>query len=469
VRDAAGALVAAAALSYFGGIRAVVLLLGVVAIVAVIHYADAAPSLVRRGIICAAIVAAFIWYAETKYALISSALSPTQALTLSMLGVSYIFVRLLTLIADSVNRQAGSGNVISDVHYLLFLPALPSGPIQTRGQFHYAPIGEQWRAISLACVARATWGLTKILFIAPLIDEPAQDFDRVSLFSFAYANIAASLCLYTLYLYLNFSGTIDIVNSLARMLGYPMPENFNRPYLATSIRDFWRRWNIGLTSALRDYVFRPLVTTLSRRLNVTPRESHLVTYTGYYVTFVASALWHNFSLGFVLWGAWHATGMALSHRFGRDTWNWLPRPAELALSWAATTLFVGIGWIFFIYPSPWIAVKALYAPTASVQVINGDERSARFRVEFQCPAFADDGAIGMREGYTRGAQNWQSIPAESSAPGHYSAVISHAGTGSSTGPRLQPLVEYCFQMTCLRHGAALYAYQRCEVLKGAEP
>jgi alginate O-acetyltransferase complex protein AlgI len=131
----------------------------------------------------------------------------------------------------------------------------------------------------------------------------------------------------------------------ALIFGLILPENFRRPYLATDIRDFWRRWHISLSNFLRDYLYIPLGGSrngLWRYLLATM------------ITMGLCGLWHGAGWMFVAWGLWHGVGLAVCH-----AWQRLGRPMPKLAGWAVTMLFVLVGWVVFRAASPGVAGSML--------------------------------------------------------------------------------------------------------------
>ncbi|OYU72827.1 MAG: membrane-bound O-acyltransferase family protein, partial [Alphaproteobacteria bacterium PA3] len=145
---------------------------------------------------------------------------------------------------------------------------------------------------------------------------------------------------------LDFSGYTDIALGFSQMLGLRLPENFNYPYAATGLRDFWARWHISLSSWIRDYVYIPLG---GNRHGPVRRFLNLV------LAFALCGLWHGAAGHFILWGLWHGGGLVVQGTY-RSALG--PLGAKLGatfdrvplLSWATTLLFVAFGWLLFFYP-----------------------------------------------------------------------------------------------------------------------
>jgi alginate O-acetyltransferase complex protein AlgI len=138
---------------------------------------------------------------------------------------------------------------------------------------------------------------------------------------------------YTLQLYFDFSGYTDMALGLARMFNIRLPRNFNSPYKALNIQDFWKRWHMTLSRFLRDYVYIPLGGN---------RKGKFRTYLNVLVTFVIGGLWHGAGWTFVVWGFLHGVANVL-HRLWRVANAKLTRP----LAWLATFCFVVVCWVFF--------------------------------------------------------------------------------------------------------------------------
>ncbi|MBI1860397.1 MAG: MBOAT family protein [Deltaproteobacteria bacterium] len=137
---------------------------------------------------------------------------------------------------------------------------------------------------------------------------------------------------YTFHIYFDFSGYSLMAIGLGRALGFQFPTNFNRPYLAVSAQDFWRRWHISLSSWLRDYLYVSLGGN---------RKGKLRTYINLFLTMLLGGLWHGAAWHFALWGAFHGAWLAFERRF--------PFRAHLSsrVNWALTFGIVVVGWVLF--------------------------------------------------------------------------------------------------------------------------
>jgi alginate O-acetyltransferase complex protein AlgI len=222
--------------------------------------------------------------------------------------------------------------------YVAFFPQLVAGPILRAGQFlpqltrRLSLDGENLRSgIHLFLV-----GLVKKVVVA---DNVAPLVDHI----FGSPQGLSSLAIWTgaigfmIQIYCDFSGYTDMARGTSRMLGLEIPINFNYPYLARSITDFWRRWHISLSSWLRDYLYIPLGGN---------RDGTAATYRNLFLTMGLGGLWHGASWNFVLWGLYQGVLLALERAFGIGE----PRASSFAaraFRWATCQYLVLLGWVFF--------------------------------------------------------------------------------------------------------------------------
>jgi alginate O-acetyltransferase complex protein AlgI len=155
---------------------------------------------------------------------------------------------------------------------------------------------------------------------------------------------------YTLQLYFDFSGYSDMAIGIAAMLGFRLPENFDRPYSARSVTEFWRRWHMTLTRWFRDYVYIPLGGS---------RAGPAKTYRNLIVVFALTGIWHGPAWSFVLWGLYHGSWLLLERRFGWRALDGDVRRPELRR--AATFLIVVVGFVLFRAGSIDVAVDYYHA------------------------------------------------------------------------------------------------------------
>jgi D-alanyl-lipoteichoic acid acyltransferase DltB (MBOAT superfamily) len=254
-------------------------------------------------------------------------------------GISFYTFQTLSYTLDVYRREVpATRNLLNFLAYVSFFPQLVAGPIERAT--HLLPQFEQTRTITRPMLAEgvwlAIWGLFKKVVVAdnlgPLVDlaygvrDPGAPLVLLGTLAFAGQ------------IYGDFSGYSDIARGLARLLGFELRLNFNLPYLATSPRDFWRRWHISLSTWLRDYLYRPLGGNRKG-----PRRTHL----NLLLTMLLGGLWHGAAWNFVLWGLWHGAALAIDRALRRGAATPDTSRLRSVLGWIGTLLVVGYGWLLF--------------------------------------------------------------------------------------------------------------------------
>jgi alginate O-acetyltransferase complex protein AlgI len=252
------------------------------------------------------------------------------------LGISFFTFQKISYLVDVYRGTTRPARNFFD--YLLFValfPQLIAGPII---RYHDIAAQIEHRDHTLDRFLSGAWrfllGLgRKVLFANPLgavADKIfAQDLSALPA-PYAWAGI---LC-YTFQIYFDFAGYSDMAIGLGRMMGFEFSENFERPYTARTITEFWRRWHISLSNFMRDYLYIPLGGN-----RVAPWR---VLFNLWFV-FLASGFWHGASWSFVFWGAYHGLLLTLEKLAGVSRLNRLPA----LLGTVATFTLVALGWIFF--------------------------------------------------------------------------------------------------------------------------
>ena len=243
----------------------------------------------------------------------------------------------MSYLVDVRRGQAPAHRLWSILLYISFFPHLIAGPIVRHNellpQFAEHPLRP-------GVAERLGKGLT--LFIIGMAKKVllADPLSRLADPIFAAAGSATSFgaawtgaLAFSFQLFLDFSAYSEMAIGLALMFGLWLPENFRRPYMATSLRDFWRRWHITLATFLRDYVYIPLGG--SRR---GPARHALAVM----VTMGACGLWHGAGWTYVVWGLLHGAGLIVCAAYQS-----LQRPLPAPVGWLLTMLFVIVGWVIF--------------------------------------------------------------------------------------------------------------------------
>lgn len=259
---------------------------------------------------------------------------PVPQITLPM-GISFFVFQGLSYVLDVYRREIAPAGLRHVLTYLSLFPQLVAGPI-----VRYRDVGAallQPPRVPLADLAqgasRFVRGLAKKVLLADVLADGAA-----IAFACPPDELGCSLAWvgaisYTLQIYFDFSGYSDMAIGLGRMMGFTFPENFLQPYLATSVRDFWRRWHCSLSTWFRDYLYIPLGGN---------RCSPLRTAANLLIVFLLTGLWHGASWTFVGWGLWHGLWLA-AERFGASYFTRLPSILHRSL----TLLVVMVGWVLF--------------------------------------------------------------------------------------------------------------------------
>ena len=266
------------------------------------------------------------------------------------IGISFY---TFTQIAFLVDSWQGKVNEVRPIHYGLFVtyfPHLVAGPI-----LHHAQMMPQFANPSVyrfnggnfaAGLAIFCMGLLKKVVLADGV-SPYADAIFLGADNGVHPTSAEGwlgALAYTFQLYFDFSGYSDMAVGLSWMFNIQLPYNFNSPYKARSISDFWRRWHISLSTFLRDYLYVPLGGN---------RRGGVLRYVNLAVTMVLGGLWHGASWSFVLWGALHGCYLMLNHSFRalcvKLGWNHRLDASRAfgVLSWGLTFLLVLVAWVFF--------------------------------------------------------------------------------------------------------------------------
>jgi alginate O-acetyltransferase complex protein AlgI len=257
-------------------------------------------------------------------------------------GISFFLFKTMSYTIDVYRREIPACRSLwRYAMFVSFFPELVAGPIVRASVF--LPQMERTLALSWQRAAAGLQivllGISKKLLVA---DRLATFVDPVFASPAAYtqSTVICAVMAYSLQIYCDFSGYSDIAIGVARIIGFDLPENFDMPYLATSITDFWRRWHMTLSQWLRDYLYIPLGGN---------RRGEWRTYVNLMLTMLLGGLWHGASWTFVLWGMLHGVALAAHKLFRRGAGNDPGRrsPAITVASWLVTYAFVCVAWVFF--------------------------------------------------------------------------------------------------------------------------
>jgi alginate O-acetyltransferase complex protein AlgI len=267
------------------------------------------------------------------------------------LGLSYIFFRVLHLMIETGdNNEKQHIGIGAYLLYTLNFTTLVSGPIQrydefARDQFAPEPIPLGPRVIGRQ-LERIVRGFFKVNVLATLLNMVQEDaLSQISqplptsLKLFAAFRVAI---VYPFFLYCNFSGYIDIVIALARLMRVRLPENFDRPFSASSVLDFWNLWHITLSTWLKTYVYNPLLLALMRRVSSLAMQPFLAVFC-FFVTFFLIGVWHGRTSEFIVFGVLTGAGISINKLWQLELTRTLGRKGYQAVAKNPTYVAFGRG------------------------------------------------------------------------------------------------------------------------------
>lgn len=288
------------------------------------------------------------------------------------LGFSFLAFRLLHVLRDAQTGRIPSFSLQGFVSYAIFFPSYVAGPIDRSQRW----IGELDQTSSTASVEnRKVQSADTIAGLQRILVGMFMKFvlaDSLALFALSPQNAAQTtstgwmwvlLFGYTLRIYFDFAGYTDIAIGMGRLIGFHLPENFDRPYRKPNLTAFWNSWHMTLAQWFRAYFFNPLTRALRKQ----PRKlaPWLIIFIGQVSTMTLIGLWHGISWNFFIWGLWHGLGLFIHNRWSewsraRSDGQSNSRVARLVSNWGGqlvTFLYVSLGWVWFALPSPELAAQ----------------------------------------------------------------------------------------------------------------
>jgi len=276
------------------------------------------------------------------------------------LGISFFAFEFIHYLFEVKKGGDPIRNPLRFLLFSIFFPSLVAGPIKRYPQF-LAALDEGSQHLKVENISdglrRIALGYFKKVAIADnltvLIEQYQPDFATLDLFSRWLLLVGLALRIL-----MDFSGYSDIAIGVARLLGVRLPENFDWPYLAHNLQDFWQRWHISLSSWIRDYIYIPLG---GNRLGPTRRVINGL------FAFALCGLWHGPAWNFVLWGLYHGLGLVVCSTYasvpgiGAAVSKIFKKEPIAGL--AVTQLYVWLGWLLFFYPvaDAWRMAQLLFA------------------------------------------------------------------------------------------------------------
>lgn len=272
------------------------------------------------------------------------------------LGISFYTFQSMSYTMDVYRREVKpTRNFIDFACYVTMFPQLVAGPI-----IRYVDVAASLRsrmpgrALFASGVIRFITGLGKKMLLANSLGFTADTVFYLDPGACSPGMVWGAMVAYTLQIYFDFSGYSDMAIGLGRMLGFEFIENFNYPYIARSMRDFWRRWHMSLSTWFRDYLYVPLG---GNRRGPSRTLLHLL------IVFFLCGLWHGAEVHFIVWGLYHGFFLVVERLLHGKVSGKIPRPVQHVY----TLFFVMIGWVFFRADSvtdAWGFLVALWTPRA---------------------------------------------------------------------------------------------------------
>ena len=256
------------------------------------------------------------------------------------LGISFFTFTQIAFLVDAYKQEVKEVDLVRYMLFVTYFPHLLAGPIlhhkemmpQFANKWNYAV---RWRNIAGGLFLFSI-GLFKKVIIADFFADYANYFYADTINLDMLQAWATSLS-YTLQLYFDFSGYTDMAIGVSLLFNIKLPINFNSPYKATSIQDFWRRWHITLSRFLRDYIYIPLGGN---------RKGNFRTSVNLMATFIIGGVWHGAGWTYIFWGFLHGVALVINH-----IWKSLGFRLPTLLAWFLTFNFVNLTWVFFRAPT----------------------------------------------------------------------------------------------------------------------
>ena len=255
------------------------------------------------------------------------------------LGISFFTFQQIAYLIDSYRDFAVRYHFLDYALFVSFFPKITVGPIVLSTELIPQFNDSLRKKVDYGNLSKGlvsfSFGLAKKVLLADTL-AGYTDWGFSNIPSLGSVNALLVMLAYTMQIYFDFSGYCDMASGICLMLNFDLPVNFDSPYKAKSIAEFWKRWHITLTRFFRTYVYFPLGGN---------RKGKLRTYVNMFLIFFLSGLWHGAAYTFLIWGMIHGIGICLSKLLAKWTGK-LPG----FLRWLGTFLFVNLAWIYFRAP-----------------------------------------------------------------------------------------------------------------------
>ena len=256
------------------------------------------------------------------------------------IGISFFTFQAMSYVIDVyLGKVKCQKNLMLLALYVALFPQLIAGPI-----VKYSDIEEQLKSRVESVdkftqgIKRFIYGLAKKVIISNVVGQVAETIFKSQISELGTASAWIGIICYTIQIYFDFSGYSDMAIGLGKMFGFEFVENFNYPYTATSVQNFWRRWHISLSSWFKEYVYIPLGGN---------RKGKFRTYINLFIVFLLTGIWHGANFTFLLWGVFYGVFLVIERLF---LGKWLQKNKFKFLNWFYTMFVVILLWVFFRAP-----------------------------------------------------------------------------------------------------------------------
>jgi len=282
------------------------------------------------------------------------------------LAISFFTFQQISYLIDSYRQETREYDFLNYALFVTFFPQLIAGPIVHHKEMmpQFAKTRNKvknYKNIAMGLFIFSIGLFKKVIIADAFAVWATQGFDVATTLNLFEA-WATSLS-YTFQLYFDFSGYTDMAIGAALLFNIKLPINFNSPYKATDIQDFWRRWHITLSRFLKDYIYIPLGGN---------RKGEFRTYSNLMATFILGGIWHGAGWTFIFWGFLHGLALVIHRtwsKLGFKLWTWL--------AWFITFNFINIAWVFFRAKEWNDAVKVLSSMFSRDNIVLPDSLSSK--------------------------------------------------------------------------------------------